>query len=166
MKEMHDTKRYVGNQGYQKTLTAIRKENFWPSMKKDIPDYIARCMEFQKFKVEHKHPTRFLQPLPIPKWKWEVVTIGFIIKLPRTTRQHDLVMVVVDELTKAAHFIPIKSTHKAANRAEIYMKEIVRLHGIPKEIVSDKDSKFMYNYWKGLFKEFRTNLIFSTSYHP
>lgn len=112
---------YVGHQGYQKTLVAIRKEYFWIGVKKDIVDYIARCMECQKVKVEYRHPTRLLQPLPIPEWKWEVVTIEFITKLPNIARQHDSIMVVVDKLTKYAHFIPVKSTHKEANIAENYM---------------------------------------------
>jgi hypothetical protein len=104
-------------------------------MKKDVVDFIARCMECQKVKVEHRHPVGLLQPFPIPEWKWEVVTIDFITKFPRTTRQHDSIMVVVDKLTKVAHFIPVKMTHKETNIAEIYMKEIARLHGVPKEIV-------------------------------
>ena len=115
--------------------------------------------------MEHRHPAGLLQPLPIPKSKWEVVTIDFITKLPWSSRQHDSIMVVVDKLTKAAHFVPVKSTHKAANIAEIYMREIARLHGIPKAIISDRDSKFTSNFWKGLFKEFGTNLNLSTMYH-
>ena len=75
-------------------------------------------------------------------------------------------MVVVEKLTKTTHFIPVKSTHRAADIAEIYMKEIARLHGIPKAIVSDRDSKFTSNFWKGLFKEFGTSLNLSTAYHP
>jgi hypothetical protein len=75
-------------------------------------------------------------------------------------------MVVVEKLTKAAHFIPLKTTHKAVDVADIFMKEVAQLHGIPKIIVSDKDSKFTSNFWKGLLKGFRMNLNFSTSYHP
>ena len=95
-----------------------------------------------------------------------MVTIDFITKFLGTTRQHDSIMVVVDKLTKVAYFIPIKSTHKAANIAYIYMKEISRLHGIPKAIVSQRDSKFTSNFWKRLFKEFGTNLNFNITYHP
>lgn len=135
-------------------------------MKNDVADYIARCMECEIEKVEHRHPAGLLQPLPIPKWKWEVVTIDFITKLPRSRSQHDSIMVVVDKLTKAAHFVLVKSTHKAGNIAEIYMKEIARLHGIAKAIVSDRDSKFTSNFWKGLFKEFGTNPNLSIAYHP
>ena len=135
-------------------------------MKNDVAEYIARCMECQKVKVEHRHPAGLLQPLPIPEWKWDVVTIYFITKLPKTPKQHDAIMVVVDKFTKAAHFIPIKTTHKAANIADIYMKEVARLHGVPKAIVSDRDPKFASNFWKGLFKGFGTNLNMSTAYHP
>lgn len=134
-------------------------------MKKDVVDYIARCMECQRVKVDHRHPARLLQPLPIPEWKWEVVTINFITKLPRSSRQHESIMVVVEKLTKDEHFVLVKSTHKAANIAKIYMKEIARLYGIPKAIVLDRDSRFTSNFWKGLFKEFGTNLNLSVMYH-
>jgi hypothetical protein len=115
--------------------------------------------------TEHRHPVGLLQTVPIPEWKWEVGTIDFITKFPIITRQHDSIMVVVDKLTKDAHFIPVKMTHKEANITEIYMKEISRPHGVPKEIVSDRDPKFTSNFWKGLFKGFGTNLNFSTTYH-
>jgi hypothetical protein len=123
-------------------------------------------LECQKVKAEHRHPAGFLQPLPIPEWKWEVVTMDFITKLPRTTKQHDSIMVVVDNLTKVSHFILVKLTHKVANIADIYMREIARLHGVPKTIVFDRDPKFTSNFWKGLFKGFGTNMNFNTTYHP
>jgi hypothetical protein len=135
-------------------------------MKKDVVYCIAKCMECQKVKTEHKHPAGLLQTLPIPEWKWEVVTIYFITKFPRKTRQHESIMVVVEKLMKVTHFIPIKKTHNAANIADIYMKEIDRLYGVPKEIVSDRDLEFTSNFWKGLFKGFGTNLNFSIAYHP
>jgi hypothetical protein len=165
LKEMHNVP-YVGHPGYQKTVAAVKSHYFWPGMKKEIAEYIARCMECQKVKAEHRHPTGLLQPLPIPEWKWEVVTMDFITGLPRTNKQHDSIMVVVDKLTKAAHFIPLKTTHKEANVVDIYMREVARLHGIPKTIVSDRDPKFTSKFWKGLFKGFRTNLNFNTAYHP
>jgi hypothetical protein len=123
-------------------------------------------MECQRVKDEHRHPTGLLQPLTIPEWKWEVVTMDFITGLPRTNKQHDSIMVVVDKLTKAAHFIPLKTTHKETNIVDIYMREVARLHNIPKTIVSDRDPKFTSKFWRGLFKGFRTNLNFSTTYHP
>jgi NADH:ubiquinone oxidoreductase subunit E len=103
-------------------------------------------MECQRVKVEHMHPMDLLQSLAFSEKKWEVVTIDFITKFPRKTRQHDSIMLVVDKLTKASHFVPVKMTHTVANIAEIYMREIARLHGIPKEIVSDRDTKFTSNF--------------------
>jgi hypothetical protein len=135
-------------------------------MKREIVEYIARCMECQKVKVEHRHPTVFLQPLPIPEWKWDVVTMDFITGLPSMSKQHDSIMVVVDKLTKDTHFIPLKTTHKEADVADIFLKEVAHLHEIPKMIVSNRDPKFTLNFWKGLFKGFKTNLKFSTTYHP
>ena len=92
-----------------------------------------------------------LKPLRVPKWKWEVISMDFITGLPMNWRQHDSIMVVVDKLKKAAHFIPVKSTHKTDDIAKILMKEIFKLHGLPKAIVFDKDVKFTSNFWKGLF---------------
>ena len=90
----------------------------------------------------------------------------FIIGLTMTWRQHDSIMVVVDRLTKATHFIPVKSTHKTDDIAKIFMKEIFKLHGLPKAIVPDRDVKFTSKFWKGLFVDLGTKLNFSTSYHP
>jgi hypothetical protein len=103
-------------------------------------------MECQRVKAKHRHPLGLLQPLPIPEKKWEVITIEFITKIPKTTRQHDSIMVVVDKLTKDSHFFLVKITHTSANIAEIYMTEIPRLHGIPRTIVSNRDTKFNSNF--------------------
>ena len=92
--------------------------------------------------------------------------MDFISGLPRKSKQHDSIMVVVDKPTKDTHFIPLKTTHKAVDVADIFLKEVARLHGIPKTIVSDKDPKFTSNFWKGLFKGFRMNLNFSIAFHP
>lgn len=117
-------------------------------------------------KVEHQDPSRLLQPLPISEWKWEVIYMDFIIGLPMTVRQHDSIMVVVDNLSKVAHFIPVKSTYKTSDIENIFMKEIFMLHGLPRAIVSDQDAKFTSNFWKGLFQDLGTQLNFSTTYHP
>jgi hypothetical protein len=86
---------------------------------------------------------------------WKVVTMDFITKLPRTNKQHDSIMIVVDKLTKASHIILVKLTHKAVNIVDVYMREIARLHGIPKKT----------KFWKGLFNGFETNMNFITTYH-
>jgi hypothetical protein len=123
-------------------------------------------MECQRVKVEHRHQNGFLQPLPIPKWKWEALTMDFVIALPISNKQHHSIMVVVDKLTKDSHFIPLKTNHKAYNVVDIYMREVAHFHGIPKTIVSDRQPKFTSKFWRGLFKGFKTNLNFNTTYHP
>jgi hypothetical protein len=164
LKEMHNVA-YAGHYGYQKTMAAVKGHYFWSGLKKEIVEYIARCMECQKVRAEHRNLAGLLQPLPTLEWKWDVVTMDFITGLPRTRKHHDSIMVVVDKLTKAAHFIPLKTTHRATDVADIFLKEVARLHGIPKTIVSDRDPKFTSNFLKGLFKGFGTNLNFSTTYH-
>jgi hypothetical protein len=91
-----------------------------------------------------------LQLFPIPKWKWEVFTIYFITEFPRIKRKHDSIMVVVGNLTKSTYFIPVKTTQKKTNIADIYMKEIGKIHGVPTKIMSNKDSKFTAKFLKGL----------------
>jgi hypothetical protein len=93
---------YAGHPDYQKTMAGIKRHYFWPDMKKEIIEYIDRCMECQKVKAENRHLVGLLQPLTIPEWKWEMVTMYFIMGLPRTSKLHDLIMVVVDKLTKDA----------------------------------------------------------------
>jgi hypothetical protein len=163
--EVHK-KLYSGHQGYQKTITTLRKLFYWPSRKGKIAKYLARCQDCQQVKAKHQHLAGLLQPLPIPKWKWETISLEFIIGFPKTQKQNDSIMVVIDKLSKYAHFIPIKSTFKTINIAEIFMKEIFRLHGIPKMVISDRYVKFTSAFWKELFAGLNTNLNFSTSYHP
>lgn len=112
MDEFH-VSHYAGHPGYQKMVTAIRKDYFWLGMKKNIAEYLARCLECQHIKAEHQHPAGLLQPLPIPEWKWEIISMDFITGLPKTKRNNDSIMVVVDKVSKATHFIPVQSTYKA-----------------------------------------------------
>ena len=110
MDEIHQAP-YSCHPGYQKTIATARKQYFWPRMKNDMDEYISRCMKCQPVKVEHQHPAGLLQPLLVPEWKWKVISMDFITGLSMTWRQHDSIMVVVDKLTKASHFIPVKWTH-------------------------------------------------------
>ena len=131
-------------------------------MKKDMAEYISRCMKCQQVKVEHQHLAGLLHHFPVPEWKWEVIYMDFITGLPMTWKQHDFVMVVVDKLTKETHFIPVKSTHKTDDIEKIFMKYIFRLHGLPKEI----NPKFTSNFWKDLFAYLGRKMNFITAYHP
>eukprot|EP00253_Pinus_taeda_P019164 PITA_19164 len=135
-------------------------------MKKQVIEYLARCLECQQIKAEHQHPVGLLQPLPIPEWKWETIFMDFITGLPQTRKNHDSIMVVVDKLSKAAHFIPVHSTYKVVQIAHLFMKNVFRLHGLPKVIISDRDVKFTSTFWRMLFAELGNQLNFSTAYHP
>eukprot|EP00253_Pinus_taeda_P030099 PITA_30099 len=165
MDEFHIS-HYARHLGYQKMVTAIRKEYFWPGMKKSIVEYLSRCLECQQIKAEHQHPAGLLQPLPVSEWKWEIISMDFITGLPRTKRNNDSIFVVVDKLSKAAHFIPVQSTYRAAQIAHIFMQNVFKLHGLPKTIIFDRDVKFTSAFWKTLFAELGTQLNFSTAYHP
>jgi hypothetical protein len=157
---------YVDHPGYQKMITTLRKFFYWKRMKKDTIDYLDKCLECQWFKVEHQHPTRLLQSLPILEWKWETISMDFITGIPKMNKQNYAMMVVVDKLSKATHFISVKSTCKEINIANIFMKEIFKLHGMPKEILSNRYAKFTLAFWKSLFIGCGTQLLFSTTYHP
>ena len=93
-------------------------------MKTEVVEYIATCLECQQVKTEHQHPVGLLQQLPIPSWKWEIISLDFITGIPRNQNQNDSIMVVVDKLSKATHFISIKTTYKATNIADIFLKQI------------------------------------------
>jgi len=128
---------YSRHLGYQKIISIVKRHFFGPKLKVDIAMFIAKCQECQLVKAEHQHPSGFLQPFPIPEWKWEVISMYFITRLSKSKKQNDSIFVVIDKLSKAAHFILVKSTYKVMNIANIFLKEILRLHGIPKAIISD-----------------------------
>lgn len=134
-------------------------------MRKDIAYYWAICLEFQQVKVEHQHLVDLLHMLPILEWKWETITLDFTIVLPRSKKKNDLIMVVVDKLSKFAHFIHVQSTYKTVQIADIFMKEINWLHGIPKVAIFDRDVNFTSAFWKDMFIESGTQVQFSTTYH-
>jgi hypothetical protein len=130
-------------------------------MKREIAEYVARCDSCQRIKAEHQRPAGLLQPLQIPQWKWDEIGMDFIVGLPRTRADYDSIWVVVDRLTNAAHFIPVKTTDNNAVLAELYMSQIVCLHGIPKKIVSDRGTQFTSHFWQQLREALGTHLKFS-----
>jgi hypothetical protein len=135
-------------------------------MKRDVTKYVALCDTCQRVKAEHQRPAALLQPLKIPEWKWEEIGMDFIVGLPRTQARYDSIWIIVDRLTKVAHFIPVKTTYSSAKLVELYMSRIVCLHGVPKKIVSDRDSQFTSKFWEKLHESMGTKLNFSSAYHP
>ena len=117
-------------------------------------------------KAENQRPAGLLQPLRIPEWKWDEVGMDFITGFPKSNRGHDAIWVVVDRLTKVVHVIPVCTTHRSDQLADIYMSRIVSLHGVPKAIVSDRGTQLTSRFWKKLHEELGTKLLFSTSCHP
>ena len=135
-------------------------------MKKDIIEFMTRCLVCQKVKAKHQHPAGTLRPLPIPKWKWEHITMNFVIGLPRNQQGHDAVWMIVDRLTTSAHFLPVKVSYSLDKLAEIYIREVVRLHGVPFFIISYRDPRFTSRFWLSLQHALGTKLRFSIAFHP
>ena len=119
-------------------------------MKKDIYEYVSKCLTCQQVKAERQVPSGLLNPFPIPQWKWDNITMDFISDFPLTQRKHDAVWVIVDRLTKSSHFLPVQLDYSMDCLAELYVSEIVRLHGIPLSIVFDIDPWFTSRFWKEL----------------
>lgn len=165
MKEAHETL-YSIHPGSTKMYQDLKQQFWWASMRREIAEYVALCDVCQRVKAEHQKPAGLLQPLKIPEWKWEEIGMDFITGLPRTSAGHDSIWVVVDRLTKVAHFIPVKTTYTGHKLAELYMARVVCLHGVPKKIVSDRGSQFTSKFWQKLQSELGTRLNFSTAYHP
>lgn len=116
-------------------------------MRRDIADFVACCLECQRVKAEHQHPMGLLQSHLVPKWKWDIIFMNFIVGLPMSSCHHDSIMVTVDRLTKVAHFSPIKSSYTVATVAWVFLEEVVRLHGIPQRIISDHNPMFTSAFW-------------------
>ena len=135
-------------------------------MKKDIYEYVSKCLTCQQVKAEHQVPSGLLNPLSIPQWKWDNITMDFVFGFPLTKRKHDAIWVIVDRLTKSAHFISVRLDYSRDRLAELYVSEIFRLHGIPVSIVSDRDPRFTSRFWKELQSSFGMRLNFSTAFHP
>ena len=132
----------------------------------EIVSFVSKCLTCQQVKVEHQRPAGLLQPLPVAEWKWDHVTMDFVTGFPKTHQGKDGVWVVVDRLTKSAHFLAIRTTDSVLTLSKLYVREIVRLHGVPLSIVSDRDARFTSRFWKSLQKALGTELRLSTAFHP
>ncbi|GJU70986.1 putative reverse transcriptase domain-containing protein [Tanacetum coccineum] len=145
MDEAH-TSRYSVHPGVDKMYCDLRDLYWWPA--------------------EHQKPSGFLQQPEIPEWKWEKLTMDFITKLPKSSSGYDTIWVIVDRLTKSAHFLPIREDYKTEKLAKIYTNEIVARHGVPVSIISDRDGRFTSHLWQAFQKALGTRLDMSTAYHP
>ncbi|GJX40337.1 putative reverse transcriptase domain-containing protein [Tanacetum coccineum] len=165
MHESHKSK-YSIHPGSDKMYQDMKKLYWWPNMKADIATYVSKCLTCAKVKAEHQRPSGLLQQPKIPEWKWEHITMDFVMGLPRTSSGYDSIWVIVDRLTKSAHFVPMKKIDGMEKLTRLYLKEIVCRHGVPLSIISDRDSRFASGFWRSLQNALGTNLKMSTAYHP
>ena len=135
-------------------------------MKHEVAKYVSECDICRRVKASHLRPAGMLQPLDIPSWKWEDISMDFIVGLPPTSKGYDSIWVIADRLTKSAHFLPVKTHYSSQQYAEIYMARIVSLHGVPKTIISDRGTQFVARFWEQLHASLGTQLIRSSAYHP
>jgi predicted aspartyl protease len=163
--ECHDSP-ISGHVGTAKTTAAITKLFYWPHMQDEIKKYVSTCAECQRNKPLHLAPAGLLQPLPIPDKPWTDIGMDLITQLPRSKSGYDCIITFVDRFTKQIHCVPCNTTITAPKLVSIFLREVVRHHGMPKTIVSDRDPRFTGQFWRTLFEMFKTKLAMSTSFHP
>ena len=149
MDEVHYSA-YSIHPGATKMFMDLRSKYWWRGMKRDIAEFVAKCDICRRVKAEHQRPAGLLQPLHIPVWKFDEVGMDFVVGLSRTPSGHNTIWVIVDRLTKVAHFIPVSTTYTGDKLAQLYIDRIVKLHGAPSRIVSNRYAKFTSRFWKKL----------------
>ncbi|WVZ69900.1 hypothetical protein U9M48_018615, partial [Paspalum notatum var. saurae] len=152
--------------GSNKMYQDLKQKFWWTRMKREIAKYVSECDVCQRIKADHLKSAGMLQPLALPAWKWEDIHMDFIVGLPRTQKGYDSIWVIIDRLTKSAHFLPVKTTYTAATYVGLYVSQIVSLHGVPRTITSDRGSLFVSRFWEHLQTALGTTLIHSSAYHP
>nr|GEW04948.1 putative reverse transcriptase domain-containing protein [Tanacetum cinerariifolium] len=165
MHESHKSK-YSIYLGSKKMYQDMKRLYWWPIMKADIATYVSKCLTCAKVKAEHQRPSGLLVQPKIPKWKWDNITMDFVMKLPKSSQGHNTIWVIVDRLTKSAIFVPMRETDPMEKLARMYLKEVVTKHGIPVSVICDRDPRFASILWKSLQKALGTSLDMSTAYHP
>jgi Integrase zinc binding domain/Retroviral aspartyl protease/Chromo (CHRromatin Organisation MOdifier) domain len=163
--ECHDTPT-SGHLGKDKTLSLVKRRFYWPAMDSDIVQYVTSCDSCQRNKPSHQSTMGLLQPLPIPHRPWSQVSLDLITALPRTLLGHDAIVVFVDKVTKMVHYVATTTNVTAPQLASIFMHEVIRLHGVPDSLLSDRDPRFTAHFWRSLWDQLGTKLTMSTAYHP
>ena len=165
LEEAHSSA-YAMHPGSTKMYRTLKEYYWWSGMKREVAEYVSKCFICQQVKAERQKPSELLHPLRIPEWKWKRITMDFVFKLPPTVQRHDDIWVVVDRLTKSAHFLLIREKFSPQKLAEFFMNHIVSLHGVLVSIIFDRDPRFTSRFWKGLMKELGVKLNLSTAFHP
>ncbi|GJX85349.1 putative reverse transcriptase domain-containing protein, partial [Tanacetum coccineum] len=165
MDESHKSK-YSINPGSDKMYQDLKKLYWWPNMKTEISTYVSKCLTCAKVKAECQKPSGLLVQPVISVWKWENITMDFVTKLPKTSTGQDTIWVIVDHLTKPVHFLPMRENDSMEKLTRQYLKEVVTRHGVPILIISDRDGRFISQFWQSLQKALGTQLDMSMTYHP
>jgi len=152
--------------GKDKTIELMQRRFYWRGMPDDIARYVTTCDACQRNKPSTQAPMGPMQPLPIPTRPWQQVSMDLITQLPRTRSGNDAIVVFVDKLTKMVHYAATTTTVSAPQLASIFMREVVRLHGVPESILSDRDPRFTSHFWRAFWAQLGTTLTMSTAYHP
>lgn len=165
---LHDYHRIAakGHIGYANTLTSRTATCHWKNIRKDTKDYVRTFDEFQRHKANTRAPLRLLQPLDPPTQRWSLLTMDFIVPLPRTARSHCRIFVVADRLTKMIRLAPMPESSSAPVVANIFHHSVYRHHGLPTEIIPDRDPIFMSKLWNSLFKLLGVRLMPSSTHDP
>jgi len=156
----------AGHQGIARTYARLRQSFYWPRMAHDVHAYVSSCISCHQAKTRTNALLGALQPLPIPSDRWEIVTMDFVTGLPMTEEGFDAIFVVTCKLSKRIRLIPTFKDASAVDTASLFFSHIVKLHGLPRGIISDRDAKFTSAFWEQLFERFGTQLSMSTAYHP
>ena len=135
-------------------------------MKRDIAEFVATCPNFQQVKIEHQKPGGLAQDIEILTWKWEVINMNFVVGFPKSKRHYDSIWVIVDRITKSAHFLPDKTSYNVEDYAKLYIREKVKLHGITLSIILDRGTQFTSHFWKSFQKGVGTKEKLSMTFHP
>ena len=164
-RECHDNP-LSGHLGSRKTLERVARRFTWRNMHAEVRDYVSTCVACQRNKAVTQRPAGLLQPLPIPERPWQTVTLDLITALPPTRAGHDAIVVFVDKLTKWATYVPTRTDVDAPSLARLFFDQVVRLHGVPESLVSDRDPRFTSLFWRALWQQLGTGLLMSTAFHP
>ena len=163
--EFHDHPT-AGHVGVKSTFRALASIFYWEGMLEFTETYVRTCLKCQTAKAVTQKPAGLLQSLKIPTTRWEHLSMDFITSLPKTAAGNDAILVVVDRLSKMAHFIPVQETISAAKLSKVFEREVVRLHGVPRSIVTDRDPKFISDFWAKFTAKLGIKRCLSTAYHP
>nr|GEV28571.1 putative reverse transcriptase domain-containing protein [Tanacetum cinerariifolium] len=157
---MHESykSKYSIHPGSEKMYQDMKKLYWWPNMKADIATYVSKCLTYAEVNAKHQRPSGLLVQPAIPVWKWDNITMYFITKLPKSSKGFDTIWVIIDRLTKSAHFLPIRKNNPMDKLARLYLDRIVTRHGTPVSIICDRDGRFTSNFWKTFKKALGTNL--------